>query len=94
MEKKLAAIVLDAPIFGGKRRPLSEDDFGDDLTAGLHLKRRVPRIPNHGDHDFGIYLGLVDKQYHVGTMMVMSFVPSRLESFDTLEELHKEWILD
>lgn len=94
MNKKLAEIISEAPIFGVKRRALSEDDFGDDLTAGLHLKRRVPHTPHHGDHDFGIYLGKVDNQFHVGTMLVLSFMPSKLESFNTLEDLHNNWILD
>jgi hypothetical protein len=37
-----------------KRRPNSEDDFGDEETIGLHLKKR--QLQNC-ETEFGVYLG-------------------------------------
>jgi len=94
MENKLGRIIFDAPLFGKKRSPKNECDFGDEQTVGLKLKRSGKSFNSLGDHDYGVFLGENDGQFHVGTMEILSFTPSKLESFDTLEKLKQQWILD
>ena len=90
----LSEVMFDAPLFGNKRSPKHDMDFGDFGTIGLNLKRVNKNFEEYGDYDFGVYLGLFDNKFHVGVMKVMTFKPSKLESFDTLEELKMEWKLD
>lgn len=90
----LNKVILNATLFGGKRSPKSEYDFGDEKTVGLKLKRAGKAFDYFNDHDFGYYLGYYGGKYHVGTHVILSFVPSKLESFDSLEELKENWILD
>ena len=91
---ELNEVILNAPLFGEKRKPKSESDFGDERTVGLKLKRAGKRFEDFTDYDFGYYLGWYKERYHVGTQIVLSFEPSRLESYNSLEELKENWILD
>ncbi len=93
MEENLAKALMEVPIFGKKRRPVSAEDFGDVETIGLHLKRKGVG-ESYQDHDFGVYLGHVKNGYGVATMEVMSFIPTKLETYATLDALHREWRLD
>ena len=94
METNLARVLLNTFLWGTKRKPVSEFDFGDEVTVGLHVKRRGKNIETATDHDYGIYLGESEGKFHVGTHIIMSFAPDKLESFSTLEELKQQWILD
>lgn len=93
MTTTLFHVILGAPLYGPKRVPVSEMDFGDEATIGLQVKTRKPP-KDLSDHDFGFYLGYCDGQWHVGTHEIGTFRPTKLESFDTLEELKQKWILD
>lgn len=86
--------ILDANIYGKKRVPKSEFDFGDDATVGLKVKKINIAFANYSDHDFGVFLGKVKNQYHIGTMEILSFQATQLDSFNTLEELKSVWQLD
>lgn len=94
MELTLYDVLMNAPLFEPKRTPYAEYDFGDEATVGLHVKISGKGICDAKDHDFGIYLGEYKGKFHVGTSTIMDFVPSRLESFDSLEELKMKWVLD
>lgn len=90
----LQEVVFESPLFGERRIPRDINDFGDNETVGLKVKRNGRTFFQQQDHDFGVYLGYVNGQYHIGTCEIMSFVPSELESFATLEELKQQWELD
>ncbi len=90
----LQEVLLDSPLFGKKRIPTAINDFGDEATVGLNIKRMSKNFSEFTDHDFGVYLGYVRNKYHIGTCEILSFAPSKLESFNTLEELKKQWGLD
>ena len=94
MDIDLANVVVNAELFGKKRKPHHENDFGDTATVGLHLKRRGIDFADLKDHDFGIYLGSVNNKFHVGTMAVYEFAPTKLVSYDNLNDLKKAWTLD
>lgn len=90
----LSDVVSNAPLFQATRKARSETDFGDQKTVGLKVKAIDKSFDELEDHDFGIYLGYYSGQYHVGTCKILEFAPSKLASYDTLEELHENWILD
>jgi hypothetical protein len=94
MDTNLAKVICNSSLWGIKRNPVSEFDFGDQATVGLRVKRCGKNSENFVNHDFGIYLGESEGKYHVGTCEIMSFLPSKLESFSTLEELKQQWMLD
>jgi hypothetical protein len=71
----------------------SADDFGNSRSIGLCVKRRKD-FHDLSDHDFGIYLGEYCGKFHIGTMPVSTFHPSQLESFDSLDLLKRQWMLD
>ena len=86
-------LLLDMPLsVSGCRRPKSKEDFGDQETVGLHLKRR--EFPECEDNQgpFGRYLGEHDGTYVVAVTGVFDFLYGI--AYDSLEELHKEWVLD
>lgn len=93
MHVELSQIVVQAPLTGIKRIPQNIDDYGDDATVGMRLKKRKERC-TFMDHDYGVYLGTYNQQYHVGTCECGSYMPSRLVSYRSLEDLKKEWLLD
>jgi hypothetical protein len=68
------------------RRPTSEDDWGDVLTIGLHLKSRDPNSKDQ----WAVYMGL----NKVGIMPSHSFTITHIIQYDTPEAMHAIWILD
>lgn len=90
----LGHVIMNSKIFIPRRRPEHEDDFGDEATIGLQLKRKGKSFEELGDYDFGFFLGKVDGMFHIGTHEVGVFKPTRLESYKTMEALHKSWRLD
>lgn len=91
---ELNEVIENASLFSKMRKPKSAEDFGDDKTIGLKLKRRGKPFMDLGDYDFGFFLGEYRDQWHVGAHMIMSFNPDRLDSYDSLEDLKENWILD
>lgn len=94
MKEKLIRVIETNFFKAPTARPSGPTDFGLHTSVGLRLKRRSKNFEEYGDHDFGIYLGLYEGKFHVGTCEVMSFTPSKLESFNHLHDLKKEWWLD
>ena len=95
MKINLSDVVSNAPLFQATRKAKSETDFGDQKTVGLKVKAIDKSYDELEDHDFGVYLGYYNGQYHVGTNKILDLLePSKLVSYDTLEELHENWILD
>lgn len=93
--KNLYQVMMDAPMFGTKRKSHTPQDFGDDATVGKCLKViGKTLLDEYKDYDFGMYLGKQNGKYHVGMCEMMSFTPSKLESFDSLESLKEKWELD
>ena len=91
---KLERVMANAPLLQQPRKAKNETDFGDQETVGLHVKAINKSFDEFKDYDFGIYLGNCKGQYHVGTCKISELTPSKLVSYDTLEALHKYWILD
>ena len=89
----LMDVIMDIPLFGEKRVPTHEMDFGDEKTVGLQVKTGKP-FKDLTNHDFGFYLGYCAGQWHVGTHEIGTFRPTKLESFNTLEDLKQKWRLD
>ena len=72
------------------RIPTSEDDWGDNLTRGLHLKRRGITLSHMlFNRDFGVYLG----ENKVG-VKAMDYTVTSVIEYDTPEEMHSNWLLD
>lgn len=90
----LRDVIMNAPVLGAKRKPVSETDFGDERTVGLKLKKSGKAFEKFEDHDFAFYLGFYEGEWHVGTHRISEFTPSKLRSYISLEELKKDWILD
>jgi hypothetical protein len=94
MENDLFIALMDVPIFAEKRKPISETDFGDSRTIGLHLKKNMS-LQYAQDYDFGIYLGqLKNGKWGVALKTLSSFVPEKLAEYSSLGELKQTWILD
>lgn len=79
------------------RIPKSADDFGDDETVGLCVKRKDHSIFSGDPNDsFGIFLGKDNNNnYIIGINELgykFKFVSG--ESFESLESLKQNWILD
>jgi hypothetical protein len=93
-KEKMTEIINNSVVFCIKRQPTGPDDFGDETTVGLHLKRRGVNLGNASDADspFGRYLGLHDDGYVV--LATGLFNVSHIETFDSLEELKEDWQLD
>ena len=95
MDIELRKVLMDIPLFGQRRTPVSETDFGDFMTIGLHLKKSGIGLDKASDYDFGIYLGkLKNGKWGVALKVLYSFVPQKLAEYDSLEELKRTWILD
>jgi len=95
MKTNLSDVVANARLLQATRKAKSETDFGDQKTVGLKVKAIDKSYDELEDHDFGVYLGYYNGQYHVGTNKILDLLePSKLVSYDTLEELHENWILD
>jgi hypothetical protein len=79
-------IILLRP--AGTREPISAEDWGDDETIGLQLKRRGMKGLG-GDKDFGVFLG--------GTKVGIKnfdFSVKEILTYDSVEAMKQEWILD
>lgn len=79
-----------------KRRPTAIDDFGDEATIGLHLKRKGR---DDVQRDFGLYLGEHHGLWIVGIKHCTWWTGgcgrlTRLESYGSLERLKRLWELD
>lgn len=82
-------------MFGPKRVPANNNDFGDLKTLMMHLKRRNIKFLELRDGDFGIFLGEHKGKWIVG-ILAEGFSKRLIsgESFDSLEELKQTWELD
>jgi hypothetical protein len=88
--EEIVNIMLDIPIFGKKRNPKSELDFGDEETVFLNTKRISEKEPQ-----FGKYLGqLNNRKWAIGIKDFATWSIIDIEMYDTLEELKQNWILD
>lgn len=87
----LSQIVLESNVLGPKRRPTGPFDFGRD-GIGLHVKR-VMMTNLLQPESFGIYLGPHNGKYIIAHIdSGYNFTGG--ESFNSIEDLHKEWQLD
>jgi len=68
------------------RIPINQDDWGDILTIGLHLKSRDSKSKNQ----WGVYMGL----NKVGIKTSMGFNIVDTIEYNTSKKMHEEWILD
>jgi|TARA_B110000503_G_C6872373_1_gene299222 hypothetical protein len=86
----------NTPAFGDRRIPTSNEDYGDDETIGLCLKRKFKNLFEGDPNDkFAIFLGQKDNKFIVGVNQLGSkFNFSACETFDSREEMIEEWILD
>jgi hypothetical protein len=94
---KLVDVLLNARLFRTKRNPESRNDFGDDSTVGLHLRKmgffdRKDLDPEA--HVWGRYLGEYDSKWYVGTYSTFEFYPKALAEYNSLEKLKQVWELD
>ena len=81
-----------------KRKPRHEDDWGDDETVSLCVKRRL-ELGFHGNASlmFGRYLGRQGGLLCIGTVSLMSFEQpdfSGLEGYFTEADMKRVWTLD
>lgn len=79
------------------RIPTHQDDFGDEGTIGLCLKRRGRNIFSGDPNDsFGLFLGLDDNnRYIVGINKLGSkFAFVAGEAYESLTDLKIDWVLD
>lgn len=75
--------------FGPFRELKTPDDWGDDATIGVHLKRKNTNIISAKESDFGRFLG--------GTLVGIKNWEGRIisgELFDSLDELKSIWVID
>lgn len=70
----------------------SSDDFGDEATVGLHLKRRR-KIDRDANGDFGIFAGEVDGTWLVAIKNAVWRIEGA-EAYSSLKELKEAWELD
>lgn len=97
MDLTLNDVVFWAMMKAGARRiPKHEHDYGDVGTIGLCVKRSGVLFSdmNALESNWGIFLGEVNGQWHIGTRTAETFHPTGLESFESLEEMKRKWILD
>jgi hypothetical protein len=87
---------LDAKIIGTKRRPVSRDDFGDDATIGLCVRKRkgLYQTLDMEAYVFGKYLGEVKGKWIIAAMRTLDLIPTDLIEYDSLIQLQNDWELD
>ena len=79
----------------GRRRATGPDDFGDGLTIGMQVKRRGLEIWTSKESDFGEFAGRNESNQFVITLYDEDGCKgTTVETFDDVEALHKEWVLD
>jgi len=76
-----------------KRRPQHEEDWGDEDTRGVCVKKRITHIQSDGVQ-FGRYLGNIKGRYWIGTFEADSITPGDAISFSSVAEMKVEWLLD
>lgn len=78
------------------RVPTSQNDFGDDKTALLCLKRKGIDIFEGNPNDkFGVYLGEHENKFVVGVNDIGSkYKFNSCEVFDSEVEMKQTWVLD
>ena len=88
--------LMNTPMFGEMRRPKGSEDYGDDGTVGLCLKRKnVNVFEGNPDDKFGIFLGKQEDKFIVGVNKLGSkFDFTACETFDEFNEMVSEWVLD
>lgn len=89
---RLVHICLDTP--HPTRHATGPDDFGDQATCWLNLKRRGHRIDDtYEDGVFGQWAGRHGDKYVVVIKKLLGG-PAGFVEYDTLEEVHATWELD
>jgi|WetSurSiteA1Bulk_404760.scaffolds.fasta_scaffold102747_1 hypothetical protein len=94
---QLIDVLLNSKIFGIKRSPKSRNDFGDDETVGMHVRKIGEFDQKDLDpdaHVWGRYLGGYNGKWYVGTYPTSEFCPKALTEYDSLEKLKQVWELD
>lgn len=88
--------LLNTSFFGVRRIPKGSEDYGDDQTVGLCLKRKnVIVFEGNPDDKFGIFLGKQEDKFIVGVNKLGSrFDFTACETFDSFNEMVSEWVLD
>ena len=77
-----------------KRIPQDREDWGDEETVGLMLKRRDFNWNTSAPNDsFGTYLGKNDNKYVV-LQLSLFYQPSGELAYDSVESMKAEWVLD
>lgn len=77
-----------------RRTPTAADDFGDEMTVGLCVKRQSHNMATSDPNDsFGFYLGQHADGFVIGVHDLF-FRPSAAEVYPTLEDLKADWRLD
>lgn len=91
--EKVHTFLFNANLLNKCRVATHADDFGDEATVGLRVKKRKS-FDEFQDHDFGIFLGKQEGKFCIGTCVIMDFVPNRISLYDSSEEMHRDWQLD
>ena len=77
-----------------------EDDFGDQDTVGIYLKRRGKSFQEYASNpnkewDFGIFQGkLPNGKFGIAALSIHAPTPQVMLEFDSMEQIHREWIID
>lgn len=89
-------VLLNIPLGHQSRIPVAADDFGDDETIRLCLKRVGFRIEKSDPNDsFGMFLGCYQTKYVVGVQQFGTRTKFlKTEEFDSVDELKIYWQLD
>jgi hypothetical protein len=90
---EVGEIIMDSPVLRPFRELKGPDDWGDQDTVGVHLKKLNYNFSEAKAEDFGRYLGKHDIGYVVGVKNWPGQVVSG-EVFETLEELKQRWQID
>lgn len=90
--ERLVRLLLDTP-FGVDYVPSHPNDFGDQTTVRVMLKRQKSNVDLKFETDFGIYLGKHADGFYVAIRNEQGEAQS-YERFETLELLKQEWQLD
>jgi hypothetical protein len=86
--------------FWAKRKPRDAEDWGDQATIRMQLKRKGRTLETAQDGDYGVYLGdhsaWAQKKpaYVVGLKPITSFKLIGVEIFSSVEDMKAEWMLD
>lgn len=84
---------LDSPVLQTQRKIAHHEDWGDQATVGINLKRRGVPFYQATEECYGLYLGKHEKGFVVGIKSWVTALKSG-ELFETLEELKQRWEID